>query len=259
MFDLFQVGRRPVQNAVAQQINEDVSDRDVPQQLVRQNVLHKDLLRRQLFFVLFTIVIRIVVFILFDRRQTAGLRGIAHHREGKNRQQDRAESRHIQRRVPVVKPRHPQQEQQRRNTAADVMRAVPHRDNPAALFLRPPVHHGPAARRPAHPLEPAAEEQQYEHDHDAGSRPRYKAHHQHHQRGEDQAGRQENARIRAVRDRAHDEFRKSVGDGDAGKGETEVATGEALLNQIRHRQGKVLTNQIVSGITKKDANKNLPA
>ncbi len=43
------------------------------------------------------------------------------------------------------------------------------------------------------------------------------------------------------------------------KGETEVATGEALLNQIRHRQGKVLTNQIVSGITKKDANENLPA
>jgi hypothetical protein len=32
----------------------------------------------------------------------------------------------------------------------------------------------------------------------------------------------------------------------------------ALLNQIRHRQRKVLTNQIVSGITEEDANKDLP-
>jgi hypothetical protein len=29
-------------------------------------------------------------------------------------------------------------------------------------------------------------------------------------------------------------------------------------HQIRHRQRKVLTNQIVSGITEEDANKDLP-
>ncbi len=74
-----------------------------------------------------------------------------------------------------------------------IMGSVSDRSNPriflpaglilAALFLRPPVHHGPAARRPAHPLEPAAEEQQHEHYHGAGRRPRHEAHHQHHQRG----------------------------------------------------------------------------
>ena len=187
VLNLFQVGRRPVKNAVAQQINKHVGDGDVPQQLVRQDVLHKDLLCGQLFFVLLAVVVRIIVFVLFDRRQAAGLRSIAHHREGENRQQDRAESRHIQRRVPVVKPRHPQQKQQRRDPAADVVRAVPYRNNTAALFLRPPVHHRTSARRPAHPLEPAAQEQQDEHHHNAGGRPGDEAHHQHHQRGKDQA------------------------------------------------------------------------
>lgn len=50
-----------------------------------------------------------------------------------------------------------------------------------------PVHHRTSARRPAHSLEPAAQEQQDEHHHNAGGRPGDEAHHQHHQRGKDQA------------------------------------------------------------------------
>ena len=82
--------------------------------------------------------------------------------------------------------------------------------------------------------EPAAEEQQHEHYHDAGRRPARSPSPASPAR-RDQASRQENARIRAVRDRSHDEFRKSIGDGDTGKGEAEVATREPLLDKIRHR------------------------
>ena len=71
------------------------------------------------------VVGRIVVFVLFNRWQTTGLRRIAHQRKGQNRNGDGAKCRHIECRFPVVEPRHTEQEQQRRNTAADIMGAVP--------------------------------------------------------------------------------------------------------------------------------------
>ena len=258
MLHFFQVSRRPVQDAVAQQINKHVGDSDVPQQFVRQYVLHEDLLRSQLFFRFLVVIVRVIVLVLFDWRQTTGLRRITHQSKSKQRDNDRTESRHVQRRFPVIEPGHTQQEQQRRQTATHVMRTVPNGNDAATLFLRPPVHHGTTTRRPAHPLEPSAEEQQHKHYRDARCRPRHKAHKQHHCRSQYQTRWQENARIRAIRNGPHDEFRKSVSNGDTGQRKTQISTREPLLNQIRHRKGKVLTYQIVRGITKENPQKNLP-
>ena len=216
MFHFFQIGRGPVQDAVAQQINKHVGDSDVPQQFVRQYVLHEDLLRSQLFFRFLVVIVRIVVLVLFDRRQATRLRRITHQSKSKQRDDDRTESRHVQRRFPVIEPGHTQQEQQRRQTTAHVVRTVPDGDNAPTLFLRPPVHHGTTTRRPPHSLEPSAEEQQHKHNRNARSRPRHKAHEQHDCGGQNQTRWQENARIRAIRNGPHDEFRKSVSNGDTG-------------------------------------------
>lgn len=63
---LFQVGRRPVQHTVTDEINEGVGNGDVPQQLVVQHVLDEDLLGGKLLLVAFVIVLRIVVLVLFN-------------------------------------------------------------------------------------------------------------------------------------------------------------------------------------------------
>ncbi len=107
MLHLTQVGRRPVEDAVTQQIDKDVGYRDVPQQLVRQDILHEDLFSGQLLFVLFAVVIRIVVFVLFNRRQPLRLRRITHQRKGNDCHHNRTERRHIERGFPVVEPGHP--------------------------------------------------------------------------------------------------------------------------------------------------------
>ena len=138
------------------------------------------------------------------------------------------------------------------------MGAVPHRHDAAALFLRPPVHHGASARRPPHSLEPAAEEQQHEHDGNAGGCPWHKAHKQHHRCRQDQTGRQEHARIRAIRHGTHDEFGKTVGDGYPRQREPQIAAGEALLYQIRHGEREVFTYKVVRRIPEEDPQEDLP-
>lgn len=108
------------------------------------------------------------------------------------------------------------------------------------------------------PLEPAAEEQQYEHDGNAGGRPWHKAHEQHHRCREDQTGGQEHARIRAIRHRPHNELRKTVRDGDPRQRKAQIAAGEALFHQVRHGERKVFTYQIVRRIPEEDPEEDLP-
>ncbi len=175
---LFSGEWRPVEDAVAQQINKHVGDSDVPQQFTFwRYVLHESAAINA--STAFRCSRPDSRFILFDRRQTAELRRIAHHCESEQRAQSRQRLAYIERRFQSLN-RHPQQEQQWRGSAADVMRAVPDRHNAAAFFLRPPVNHQASARQPPHPLEPA-KEQQYKHhaamlDHAPTVQSRHKQH-----------------------------------------------------------------------------------
>ncbi|MNQ55205.1 hypothetical protein D3C85_692890 [compost metagenome] len=84
-------------------------------------------------------------------------------------------------------------------------------------------------------------------------------HHEHDAGREQQAGGEEVTRIGAVRHVPHQEFGETVGDGDTGQGQPQITAGEALLDEIGHRQTEVLAHQVVAGITEEDPEKHLPA
>ena len=170
MLDFGQVNRRPLQHTVADEVDEHVGQRDVPQQAVLQHVGDEDFLGGQILLGrLGVVVVRIVVLPLLDRRQPAGLRRVLHDEEDGNRDDHRRDARVVQRLLPdvLVGGLNPvgvevdgtgQQHHGARHHAAQVVGRVPDRHHRATLGLGPPVHHGLAARGPAHALEPAVDE-----------------------------------------------------------------------------------------------------
>ncbi|MNO92407.1 hypothetical protein D3C76_839810 [compost metagenome] len=204
------------------------------------------------------VAFRVIVLVLLDRRQADRLRGVAHGDEGKHRHGHGHRRRHIKRRVPVVEQAHADQEQRADQTATDVVRHVPQGHHATAFLLRPPVHHGPPARRPAHTLRPAIDEQQDEHDGHAGRRPMGKTEREHHRRRDHQAERQEVTRVGTVGNDAHQELGQAVGDGNRRQRHPQFSTGVALFDQIRHGQGEVFAQQVVTGVTDEDTGEDLP-
>ncbi len=256
---LLEVGRRPVEHTVAQQVDEHVGQGDVPEQLVAQHVGDEDLLGRQLALVVFVVAFGVVVLVLLDRRQAAGLRGVAHGEIGEYGYAHGDDGRHVEGRAPVAEQRQAEQEQRADQAAADVVGDVPHRDHAAALLLRPPVDHGPSARRPAHALGPAVDEEQDEHDGDAGGSPVRESENEHHRRRHQQAERQEDPWVGTIRDQAHDEFRQAVGDGDGRHRDAQLTAAVAVLDEVGHGQGEVLAQQVVTRVADEDTGEDLPA
>ena len=72
--DRGEIGRRPVDDTVADEVDEDVRNRQIPEQLVLDDVLHQNFFRRHLPFHDGAVLLRVVVLVLLDGRQTAGLR-----------------------------------------------------------------------------------------------------------------------------------------------------------------------------------------
>ncbi len=196
---------------------------------------------------------------LLDRRQAAGLRGVAHGEIGEHGYAHGDDGRHVEGRAPVAEQRQAEQEQRADQAAADIVGDVPHRDHAAALLLRPPVDHGPSARRPAHALGPAVNEEQDEHDGDAGGSPVRESENEHHRRRHQQAERQEDPWVGTVRDQAHDEFRQAVGDGDGRHRDAQLAATVAVLDEVGHGQGEVLAQQVVTRVADEDTGEDLPA
>ncbi|MNV71113.1 hypothetical protein D3C71_1641160 [compost metagenome] len=139
------------------------------------------------------------------------------------------------------------------------MRHVPHGHHAATFLLRPPVHHGPATRRPTHALRPAVDEQQNEHHGHAGRRPGRETENEHHPSRHQKTEWQEEARVGTVGHQAHEKLRQTVGNRDGGHRQTQLATGVAFIDQVRHGQGEVLAQQVVTGIANENAGENLPA
>ena len=79
-------------HAVADEIDEDVGEGDVPQQAVLEHIGEEDFLGGEVFLSgFFVVVFRVVVFPLLNRWQAAGLRGVFHnevHRHGKHHGDD---------------------------------------------------------------------------------------------------------------------------------------------------------------------------
>ncbi|MNQ60630.1 hypothetical protein D3C85_749140 [compost metagenome] len=139
------------------------------------------------------------------------------------------------------------------------MRHVPQRHHATAFLLRPPVHHGPATWRPAHALGPAVDEQQDEHHGHAGRCPRRETENEHHPSRDQQAERQEVARVGTVGHQAHEEFRQAVGDGNRRHRQAQIATAVAFVDQVRHGQREVFAQQVVTRVAKEDTGEDLPA
>ena len=69
---------------------------------------------------------------------------------------------------------------------------------------------------------------------------------------------EEVARVGSVRHVPHQEFGETVGDGDAGEGQTQIPAGEALLDEVGHRQTEVFPYQVVTRIPEEDPEEHLP-
>ncbi|MNQ55206.1 hypothetical protein D3C85_692900 [compost metagenome] len=100
-----------------------------------QHVLHEDLLGGELLLVTLVVILRVVVLVLLDGRQTHGLRGVTHHEEGDHRDGSRRRRRHIEGAAPVIEPAHAEDEQRTYHAAAHVVGHVPDRDHFAPLLL----------------------------------------------------------------------------------------------------------------------------
>ena len=166
-FHIFQISRGPIQYPVPYQVNKSIRNSDIPQYLIIQNVLEKNLFSRQLLFRLGTIILRIIITIFFDRRQPARLRGIPDKNKRNNHDHNSRENEC--RRLPRSEPNQTHREHDPDQTSPHVMGYIPDRHLRPSFFQREPVRHHPPARRPSHPLEPTDQKLRDKHHHDRGN------------------------------------------------------------------------------------------
>ena len=258
--DRDEIGRRPVNDAVADKVDEDVRDRQIPEQLVLDDVLHQNFFRRHLPFHDGAVLLRIVVLVLLDGRQTAGLRRVMQEEEGNECQHNGDHRREEEDAVPCAEDGNAECRQRCDQSAAEIVRDVPPRPPRAALCLGEPRHHGLCIRRVAHPLEPAVHEAQGAHDRDARHDPRHNAEHERYERAEEEPQRGKILRIRAVRDVAHDELAHAVCNRQHGQDNAKIRLGVAIvLNHIGHRETEVLANQVEGRVADERPEEDLPS
>ena len=196
--DRGEIRRCPVDNTVADEVDKNVRNCKVPEQLVLDDVLHQDFLRRHLLVHDGTVLLRVVLLILLDRRQTAGLWRITQEEEGNKSEDDGDQRRKKEDTVPCAKEGNVCRRKRCDQPAAKVVRDVPPRPPRAALGLGEPRHHRLCIRRVAHPLEPSVHEAQRAHDRNARHDPGHNAEHERHERTEQEAQRGKILQIRAI-------------------------------------------------------------
>ena len=252
-FAVCEVGRNPVDDAVADEIHERVRDGDRPEVAVPQDVVEEDLTITERALAVGAVARRVVVPVLLDRRQPFRLRRIAEQEKGDNRHNGRDEGVEVELCAPVAEEHHAPQGECRHQRPADVVRHVPCRDDETALVGAEPVHHGLAGRRPAHPLHPAVDGLQHEHDGQRRVDPLRKSRHRHHGARQQQAERQEVLRVAAIGDRSHQELGDPIGHRQRGQREAEF--GLRMLRVFGEDVGKsqrqVVANQVVRGVPAK--------
>ena len=235
--DRGEVGRRPVDNTVANEVDEDVRDGEVPEELVFEDVLHEHFLCGHLVLGDDAVLLRIVVLVLLDGRQPTGLGCVAHEEECEDGERDGDHRGEEEDTVPRAEYRNTKRRQRRDETAAEVVRDIPPRPPRAALSLGEPRHHGLCIGRVAHPLKPSVHKAEGAHERDARHDARHDAERKRDERAQEESRRGEILRIRAVRDVPHDELADAVRDREHGEDDAEIRLGVAVvLNHVGHRK-----------------------
>ena len=257
--DLGQIGGRPVHNTVADEVDEDVGDRDQPEDAVVQHILEQDVACRELFLDGFRRgLLRIVVPVFLDGGQATGLRRVLHQEEREDGQDDGDDGREEEDAVPRAEQVDAQTGQRGDQATAQVVRDVPPGPLLAALIGGEPVHHGARIRGVTHALEPAVEEAERAHDGNAAEHAGYQAERQADHGAEQQTDGGKVLGVAAVRDVAHHELAEAVGDGQHGEHDAQLRLGVAtFLDDVGHRQREVLAQQIVGGIPQEGAPEDL--
>ena len=256
-----QVGRNPVHDTVADEVDEGVGHGDRPQVPVVEHVLEEDLPVGERLLVGVGVVRPIVVLVLLDRREAAGLWRVPQEKKDDDGDRARDERVEVELGAPVVEEEEPEQRQVGDERAADVVRHVPGRDHHAAFAGAEPVHHALAAGRPAHALDPPVERLDEDDEEQRGVDGLEVARHEHEPAGQQQAERQEELGVAAVRHRAHEELRDAVGNREAGERGPQLCLGELgiLPEQVWNRQREVVANQVVGGVSGEDPDEDLAA
>ena len=230
----------------------------MPEQLVLDDVLHQDFLRRHLLVHDGAVLLRVVLLILLDRRQTAGLWRITQEEEGNKSEDDGDQRREKEDTVPCAKESNACRRKRCDQPAAKVVRDVPPRPPRTALGLGEPRHHRFCIRRVAHSLEPSVHKAQRTHDRNARHDPRHDAERKRYERTEQEAQCGKILRIRTIRDVSHDELTHAVRHRKHGQNDAKIRLGVAIvLNHVGHREAEVLANQVEGRVPDKCSEKNL--
>ena len=138
-----QVGRNPVDHAVAHEVAEGVRDRDGPEITVRRHVLEKRSAgTRASARARANPGGKSFLYCSAGRPRDCGVSSSRNHDDGDERSDERVE---VELRAPVVEQQDADEREIRDQRAADVVRDVPRRDGESALFRAEPVHHRLAA------------------------------------------------------------------------------------------------------------------
>ena len=203
-------------------------------------------------------LLRVVLLILLDRRQTAGLWRITQEEEGNKSEDDGDQRREKEDTVPCAKESNACRRKRCDQPAAKVVRDVPPRPPRTALGLGEPRHHRLCIRRVAHSLEPSVHKAQRTHDRNARHDPRHDAERKRYERTEQEAQCGKILRIRTIRDVSHDELTHAVRHRKHGQDDAKIRLGVAIvLNHVGHRETEVLANQVEGRVPDKCSEKNL--
>ncbi|MNI19501.1 hypothetical protein D3C73_729380 [compost metagenome] len=82
---------------------------------------------------------------------------------------------------------------------------------------------------------------------------------EHHGSRNHQAERQEEAWVGTVGNDPHQEFGQAIGNGNRRQRHAQFTAGVALFDQVRHGQGEVFAQQVVTRVADKDTGEDLPA
>ena len=257
MLHFFQKRRSPIEHGVARDVDEEVGAGHKPQGPILQNVVDQQLARAQLFLVRAGALsaVGIIVQILFDGAQAFGLRRVAQAQHEIDRANSRENARHIKRRAPA-EPLRRIRGNDADQSAAHVLRQVPHAEDRAPLAHAVPVAERAPARRPSHALRQAVQAPQRQvrritmHGGEGEiARGRCK-----------QAQRHKVARVAAVRERAHHEPAQSVDRNHQGQHVADLVFAQnQRLAHLFGNHGQVVADQIKRGVPDECGFKNLPA
>lgn len=224
-------------------------------------MLHENLAESERPLVILGVVGWIVVPMFLDGGEAARLRCIPQEEEHEDRNARGDESIEIKLRAPIVKEEDAEQGKMGYESAADVVRAVPKRNDQPTFLRAEPMHHGLSARRPAHALHPAVNDLEADDDCQGTVNRLRRPADEHDNAGKQEAKRKKPSRIASVGNRAHEEFRSTIGDRECRECGAELGLGvfRVLLEDIRNGQREIVANEVIARISDENSGKDLPA